>query len=607
MRGEHAYRVKAGLLRFIGFALTFLFLASSSQAAPSGWLIDPYRFHASVHGEFSCQECHPDIADEKHPSPQNVTNPPEDLFAPAQCEQCHDEVFEKLEERKHGSRENIDPKKYENCSRCHNVHYVLGKERRELVDQKRSLRTQCGACHEYERNLPAPAEEDVTCYGCHLSINEEEKQITPQLEKFCFVCHGEKAGELLKKGESNVPIIGEAEYNKTVHAGLSCFQCHPDSARYPHAPQENRDCLSCHTPHDAKVTASYHGAVSCEACHLQGVEPVRKVKPFGVDWKVPSSEKPLTIHHMTITDREASCKRCHVSGNKVGASTMVLPAKSVICMACHTSTWSVGDTTTIVTLIIFGIGLISAISFWLSGSISGISTGGVFVKLWLGIKAIFLGIFSARFGAIVKALVVDGIFLRRLWKESPGRWAIHGLIFYPFVVRFLWGMYALLGSLWAPSCPLVWSMMDKNDPATAFFFDFTGLCVIAGIVLAVIRGLRRTTPVPEGLGQDRIAQGLLGAAIILGFILEGMRMAMTHVPASIGQYAFIGYVISKLFSGEGLNGFYGYLWYLHAIVWAAFLCYLPFSRMFHIILAPVVLAMNAGSKHEHGHKADSEH
>ena len=66
-------------------------------------------------------------------------------------------------------------------------------------------------------------------------------------------------------------------------------------------------------------------------------------------------------------------------------------------------------------------------------------------------------------------------------------------------------------------------------------------------------------------------------------------------------YAFVGYGLSRLFAGmAGLNEIYGYVWYLHAVVTGAFVAYLPFSRMRHIIMAPVALILNAGRKHGAG-------
>jgi nitrate reductase gamma subunit len=74
-----------------------------------------------------------------------------------------------------------------------------------------------------------------------------------------------------------------------------------------------------------------------------------------------------------------------------------------------------------------------------------------------------------------------------------------------------------------------------------------------------------------------------------------MRMAMTGSPDG-APYAFVGDAISRLLAGFELTGIYGYVWYLHAILTGAFIVYLPFSRMFHMIMAPISLAINATSE-----------
>ena len=99
--------------------------------------------------------------------------------------------------------------------------------------------------------------------------------------------------------------------------------------------------------------------------------------------------------------------------------------------------------------------------------------------------------------------------------------------------------------------------------------------------------------------QDRVALVLIAAIVLVGFVLEGMRIAMTGSPAG-AAWAFLGYGISKMFStGPGLNQWYGYIWYLHAVLTGAFIAYLPFSKLAHIIMAPVNLAIRAVSKAEH--------
>jgi nitrate reductase gamma subunit len=143
-------------------------------------------------------------------------------------------------------------------------------------------------------------------------------------------------------------------------------------------------------------------------------------------------------------------------------------------------------------------------------------------------------------------------------------------------------------------------MLDKNHPATALLFDLTGIMILLGVVPALIRGAIKKQDKTTGLpGRDHLALGLIAGIVVIGFILEGMRIAMTGFPDG-SPYAIGGYGISMLFSNtSGLPEVYGYIWYVHAVLTGAFFAYLPFSRLLHIIVAPVVLALNAVAGHGH--------
>jgi nitrate reductase gamma subunit len=205
-------------------------------------------------------------------------------------------------------------------------------------------------------------------------------------------------------------------------------------------------------------------------------------------------------------------------------------------------------------------------------------------------------IFSNRIISVIKVLILDGLLQRRLFRISISRWFIHALIFFPFLIRFCWGWIALVASNWLPEWQGVWIMLDKNHPLTAFLFDLSGGLVIVGVVLMLARKYALgSIDKLEGLPRaDWPAYSLMGGIIIVGFILEGMRIAMTGTPQG-SQFSFLGYTISALFAGVDLTGIYGYIWYAHAIFTGAFVAYLPFSRMFHMIMVPVSLAMNAAS------------
>jgi nitrate reductase gamma subunit len=190
------------------------------------------------------------------------------------------------------------------------------------------------------------------------------------------------------------------------------------------------------------------------------------------------------------------------------------------------------------------------------------------------------------------------LLLRRLFRMSKSRWLIHALIYYSILFRCIWGVIGLIASLLYPQWPGTWNMLDKHNPVNAFLFDLTGLLMVVGVVLLVARKyMEKPEERPTGLPpKNWWGAGLLGSILIVGFLLEGMRIAMTGQWAG-DQYAFIGYALSAFFSDFDLTIVYGYMWYCHAIFTGVFLVCLPFNRMFHMLMAPVVLAVGAVAGH----------
>lgn len=578
-------------------AVSALILTLTHAPADAGWLLDHERFHMSVHGQLSCQDCHSDIVEKaKHPDPVNVNRGPAEFFEIDSCAACHEGVIEEISEGSHAGQDVSPGQNFETCIECHHPHYQLRPEAGEnLVGKPASVR--CASCHDYQARLPEFIEDDQPCLQCHLESGGQQGLTSEINNGLCLHCHSSE-----NRQDHSFALIDMARYAATPHADIDCRVCHPQAAAYGHGDQRLGDCRQCHQPHDEKINHDLHGAVSCGACHLKGVELIRDDAGGNITWRRPPVANRISpIHDMQVPEGEASCRACHTGGNNIGAAAMVLPAKSMICMPCHAATISIGDTVTIVSLLLFFASLTSVASVWFAGR----GRAGSFwqrITRWAGTVSGM--VFSSRILGLTRSLVLDGLFQRRLLAVSKERWLLHALIFYPFLFRFIWGLVALIGSVVTPPWASAWVMLDKNHPLTAFLFDISGLLIIIGLGAMILRSLqKRSSGSQSGLPPvDWPAYALLASIMISGFILEGMRMSMTGSPAG-ASYAFVGDAISRLLAGLELTGFYGYLWYLHAILTGAFLVYLPFSRMLHMILAPLVLAINAAEMRLEGGEA----
>lgn len=587
----------ASILILLLAQISFLAAFPSPAKASWSWFIDARKYHISAHGQTSCQDCHEDIAGKAlHPDPSKVTKKLSSFFTVGTCYACHDDVQDALAKGRHGGKKVNDPKAYTYCIRCHNPHYQLrlGKDRIGKFKPGIPREMQCSACHKNRTRLPAFSGEDATCMGCHRAVNPNTSEGRKKIQTFCFYCHAEGNSSAQEMTGAAVPLMGPGQYRVTTHAKEACTACHSRAAAFSHQDQSPTDCLKCHVRHPAKTTHAVHMDVACGACHLNNVLPFRDPEIRRVVWKMPSPHPGavLTIHQMVVEGGQKSCIRCHFKGDAVGAPAMVLPAKGILCMPCHAATFSVGDTTTMVALLIFLLGVILSAAYWLTGSAGGKPNRESASRSRTS--------FSTKIPAVVSTLVLDVLLQRRLYRQSKTRWFVHAMIFYPFVFRFVWGLVALLGSLWDPASGLVWSLLDKNYFLTAALFDASGVLILIGILAALIRGtLKRSGRLPGLPRKDPFALVLIGGIVVVGFVLEGMRMAMTGWPGA-SEYAFAGYWISRLFSNpSGLASVYGYVWYAHAVLTGAFVAYLPFSRLFHIVMAPVVLVMGAGNDKEH--------
>lgn len=250
-------------------------------------------------------------------------------------------------------------------------------------------------------------------------------------------------------------------------------------------------------------------------------------------------------------------------------------------MPHHTVYWLALE---IVVLAIFALGMIGNARFWLGGAIrpGQPAARGEKVRYLLGASAT-----AMRAGALVRVLV-DGLLLRRLLRVSLLRWVMHSCL--------LWGMGVLffVGSLGLMLAEKGLVPITKDTPWFAALNDFAGLMVIAGAVIAMARRAVLRERRPAALTEDSLLMVLLSIVLLSGFGLESVRLAADQVPQA-AQYSFVGYRLALALAPLPLDWPLAYraVWWLHAGTAMAFVAYVPYSKLLHLLSGPLALAANA--------------
>jgi cytochrome b subunit of formate dehydrogenase len=436
------------------------------------------------------------------------------------------------------------------------------------------------------------------CWRCHRQPNLNSHEGITASILLCMDCHGKKDAEKKVDGKPVSLYLDEKEYGKTVHRRIACVVCHDGIATSPHR-TSLIECASCHGYHGEGKAHDPHRSVNCEACHHESKEVTKDPKTGRIVLMKVKEGIPLkmTSHRLTDFKNKKACKKCHFTENKLGAPIWVLPAKSLICMGCHSASVTLNDPVSIITFVLFLGGIAITLSFWLKGTLGDRSYSTHEKISYLGEK-VWQVVLSRKILTLLKVFVVDVLLLRGILKESLSRWTIHSFIYLPFFLRFFIGLILLILSKWFPMSPSIALLLDKNHPPIAFTYDLLGLCVIMGVAGATMRRFQKTFQNRPSASQDMIVLALIGAILITGFIAEGLRILLTTVPPSVALPSFVGYPLSLLLGlfPFGWEWVYPYGWYVHAILTGLFIIYLPFSKMFHILVSPMVLFINSATR-----------
>jgi len=302
-----------------------------------------------------------------------------------------------------------------------------------------------------------------------------------------------------------------------------------------------------------------------------------------------------------------------------------------------------------VSLGIFIIGLIYKVSTWLTRKI-GILADDITTsaRVFAAVRGIFGTLVGPKSLTLIKVFILDVLFQRRILVEDFLRWLMHMLIFYGFMLLLL--MHAMDAII----TEAIFSDYYSTVNPFMFLRDLSALLVIMGVAIGVYRRFIRKTPRVGTTAMDLYAIIIVAVIMISGILLEGAKiMSHTEFQYMVDEYgdlddeeqilalesfwvadfgvvspnvkgpfdrsvlaqgqeihemscvdchsspkwAFTGYAVAKVFSPVALaldqRGSVEILWYIHIIACFLGLAYLPFSKMFHIIVSPLSLLANA--------------
>lgn len=182
---------------------------------------------------------------------------------------------------------------------------------------------------------------------------------------------------------------------------------------------------------------------------------------------------------------------------------------------------------------------------------------------------------------------LKNVFGQTRVRDVPLPGTLHALFFWGFLLLFL-------GTL------LVMVQADVTDPLFSwrflkgpFYLAFKVVLNAAGIaaILTMLGlGVRRFVARPKGLAtawDDYTIHLILLVILLTGFLLEGIRMAVTEIHQNPGAagFSFGGLPLALLlnrYPDEALRGLHRGFWWVHFFLAMGFIALIPFTKLRHL-------------------------
>jgi nitrate reductase gamma subunit len=240
----------------------------------------------------------------------------------------------------------------------------------------------------------------------------------------------------------------------------------------------------------------------------------------------------------------------------------------------------------VVSVVVFTIGVVSNALLWMRGK--GLVGTPESRLMYMSAKALSFA-FSRRMARLVRVFVKEALYIAKLRDLSAFRWLAHLMLLGGFVL-----MLVLDIAVTVSMDVLGWQAMIASDGwakllVRDFAFEVAGLMMLVGIVMAMARRFVARPKQLKTEGADIATLSFLFLVVAGGFVLEGMGIAGAIPGHEANEsYSFVGYAFSLLMP-ESAGDYYDQAWLVHGVMSALLIAYIPFSKLFHMVTAPVAI------------------
>lgn len=257
-------------------------------------------------------------------------------------------------------------------------------------------------------------------------------------------------------------------------------------------------------------------------------------------------------------------------------------------------------------ILLFFVGVFIKMSLWFKGGIEGVGKLSIVRKIGYIINYTVKILFSKKIIKILQVILLDIILQRRILRESMLRWVMS--------ISLTWGF---LGHLFLFYLGILLNI-GKDVPWYALLRELSGVMIFIGIFIAIYRRFIVRAPQLKSKSSDRIAIILLALIMVLGYLFSGVGLIAAKSGGinivqevekninygvaiesaenpNIEKYSFVSYAVENMLKGLNLpwNLIYLILVYSHVIISIIFIIYIPWSKFFHMFIAPLVLIINS--------------